>query len=568
MVRFLSKVMKLSIFVTLEMFAPASGLDFLCDDDGLLSQPFQHAVDEVLGCSSGSTAEYRDEFSRIKRSIETTWRTMPKDAHSRVDWRSVRYLAHRHLHKQSGLVVKGLEPSQLVNGTAAIFSQEIPDFAERLFGHEREAGGYSIDDTTLFISALERMLYETESSLLERAYESVSLRTHQRISKYQLGRAIVSFMKHWFLASDPAILQEVHDDESVMVEVIPEWHKVKSFVLGRVEALSFERYRQPRSATGRNLMYNLYSFGDAMKVIEGLTQSFQSFWSPECTTMKKQLLDMDKEGIGRVRLVDFYGTGSEQDWRFGESELYLRRLGVLDESSASRGMQVMIPNYMYGASNCAITAQHYLVCCRNECEDIMIDIEDEVEAPDATPEVLLAAVVASLGKSVGSDLEELLGRVASASPRGRVPLHGRLFAQWLHYAFPHTCPYPHKAGLFDGHTLTITDLGEDLGLATEQEMTKWQAIGREERRFSVSQLEKLKSESWIMQWDSEEELFVDYARNGRSGRRGKFRRRETAMLSIGIAALSLLVLLVIISISETRQVLVSMRAQHGRRHLV
>ncbi|OLP24478.1 hypothetical protein AK812_SmicGene48940, partial [Symbiodinium microadriaticum] len=25
------------------------------------------------------------------------------------------------------------------------------------------------------------------------------------------------------------------------------------------------------------------------------------------------------------------------------------------------------------------------------------------------------------------------------------PLHGRLFAQWMHYAFPHECPYPQIA---------------------------------------------------------------------------------------------------------------------------
>jgi hypothetical protein len=28
---------------------------------------------------------------------------------------------------------------------------------------------------------------------------------------------------------------------------------------------------------------------------------------------------------------------------------------------------------------------------------------------------------------------------------GLVPLHGRLFAQWMHYAFPSECPYPHIA---------------------------------------------------------------------------------------------------------------------------
>jgi len=33
-----------------------------------------------------------------------------------------------------------------------------------------------------------------------------------------------------------------------------------------------------------------------------------------------------------------------------------------------------------------------------------------------------------------------------------VPLHGRLFAQWLHYVFPHECPFPHKNGAVSAST--------------------------------------------------------------------------------------------------------------------
>merc|ERR1719211_825799 len=29
---------------------------------------------------------------------------------------------------------------------------------------------------------------------------------------------------------------------------------------------------------------------------------------------------------------------------------------------------------------------------------------------------------------------------------GHVPLHGRLFAQWMHHAYPRECPYPHLSG--------------------------------------------------------------------------------------------------------------------------
>merc|ERR1719515_445852 len=43
--------------------------------------------------------------------------------------------------------------------------------------------------------------------------------------------------------------------------------------------------------------------------------------------------------------------------------------------------------------------------------------------------------------SIGSFLWRSLDEVAIHNS-GKVPLHGRLFAQWLHFAFPHDCPYP------------------------------------------------------------------------------------------------------------------------------
>merc|ERR1719254_383876 len=44
-------------------------------------------------------------------------------------------------------------------------------------------------------------------------------------------------------------------------------------------------------------------------------------------------------------------------------------------------------------------------------------------------------------RTLSSQLEE----IANAHD-GKVPLHGRLFAQWLHYVFPRDCPFPHKSG--------------------------------------------------------------------------------------------------------------------------
>merc|ERR1719362_2488704 len=58
---------------------------------------------------------------------------------------------------------------------------------------------------------------------------------------------------------------------------------------------------------------------------------------------------------------------------------------------------------------------------------------DTVEASQARPRPLSAALLARLDQ-------------VAAHNGGKVPLHGRLFAQWMHHAYPRECPYPHEAG--------------------------------------------------------------------------------------------------------------------------
>jgi hypothetical protein len=198
----------------------------------------------------------------------------------------------------------------------------------------------------------------------------------------------------------------------------------------------------------------------------------------------------------------------DQDWRFGESEDYLRQLGVLDETSPWRGKQVIIPNYLQAASNCIVSTSHYLVCCMNECESLLGEIENQVGQPMASPEQILE-IVGTLSSSSSEDdeapildkgLAEQLRSVA-APHGGLVPLHGRLFAQWLHYTFPRECPFPHKAGSFAAHTLTPTEFGQEY-FATKEEMTR-----HAENEDATGEAEQ----DYMGQWSAEEELFADYS---------------------------------------------------------
>merc|ERR1719293_349132 len=100
---------------------------------------------------------------------------------------------------------------------------------------------------------------------------------------------------------------------------------------------------------------------------------------------------MDTHSTGRVPLSKFYSSTLEDgQWRFGESESYLRELGALDETSAWRGKQVIIPNYIGAASNCLVATPHYLVCCEAPCEGLLGEIEAAIGAPVASPQEILS----------------------------------------------------------------------------------------------------------------------------------------------------------------------------------
>merc|ERR1719265_2859626 len=50
------------------------------------------------------------------------------------------------------------------------------------------------------------------------------------------------------------------------------------------------------------------------------------------------------------------------------------------------------------------------------------------------------------GAYITPELAAKLDEIASLH-KGKIPIHGRLLAQWLHFVFPHECPYPHLGGL-------------------------------------------------------------------------------------------------------------------------
>jgi len=503
------------VSLILSVSSSVNGKGFLDTDgneglDRTLGQDLITAMDEVLGC--GDNVADPKRLVEIERAVRPMWRTMPS-TNGQLDWKSLRYVAHRYFMQQSSLMIRGLEPSRVLNNTdigiAEILSQHLPS-------HVGGAGAamrfYTLEDAVAFLAALERLVFDAETLLLDRVYKQHGMSRDNVLAFRQQKRVLEAYMVHWMMGEDTRGINILLRNRSLLDTHFPKWHDLRQFVEGRLKTLEYSRAREVKKGFGQSLMEQRYTFSDAHEVVGGITRNFQTYWQSECQEMKSQLVDMDKEGTGRVRLSDFYGTGLEKDWRFGESEEYLRQLGVLDESSPWRGKQVIIPNYLQAASNCIVSAPHYLVCCMNECESMMGDIENAVQEPSVSVAQLLGIVgnLSSLS-SVDEELPRLSGPITEQLRRiadahgGNVPLHGRLFAQWLHYVFPRECPFPHKTGAFNAHTLTPASFGKDY-IASKSEMKLQVDIAEEEEDPNSVQ-----GGEWMSQWSEEEELFADYA---------------------------------------------------------
>merc|ERR1719220_267364 len=193
---------------------------------------------------------------------------------------------------------------------------------------------------------------------------------------------------------------------------------------------------------------------------------FSSFQSVECDALADILEKMEWKGTGRVLLSDFYSVGQGRKWNFRQPVEYLRHVGALDESDPRR-LSVVIPNYVYSMNNCLASSSFFSVCCTNKCERLMSHVEREIAAPIASPQ-RLAEVVAALPSDFVDAPRELPASMLSRLHEigdlhnGEVPLHSRLFAQWMHHAYPQECPFPHS--VLGQSTLTPEDWSAQTGL--------------------------------------------------------------------------------------------------------
>jgi len=429
----------------------------------------QATLSTVLQGTSASTAR---RMETIEKRTWQTFQALPKNAAGRLAPPAVRYIVHDYFAREHGWLINGLEPHGMqLNVTGMhdvnILLDKAPLVVEGLLEARQGDRGLSFTDIVAMAAVLEQMMFDESVTLLEAAYSFNGLSMQNRIDEATLHTVLRSYLLFFGLGSKAKLEPNIENVQ---------YHQ--ALLKTQVAEQEFERdtvfnYEFARRHTVNPFKPRLYSFEAVSEIIEVLAQQYGKWQNAECRDMKAHLKELDPEGLGHLPLGRFYEQPKGSTYHFSESADYLRKIGALDETSPGNP-KVIITNYVAGPSNCIATSSYYSVCCLSECSEILAELEHLIAAPSASPEKLLSLISTISDETLPEGLPKKLEAIA-AHHGGEVPLHGRLFAQWLHFAFPHECPYP--SVVQSSAALTASEWLDGQSAASAQEREQHKASG-------------------------------------------------------------------------------------------
>jgi len=434
----------------------------------------QNSLHEMLQVAhtGGNTAAARS-IARIESKIAVSFQALRKNDIGRLAPLAVRYLVHNYFSKEHGWQIKGLEPQGMRMNVSevhdvGILQERSPAMVEAMTEAYRSDRGLDLADIAAMVAMLERLVLDEASSLLFASYFLNGLSTSDQVVHSELHEVLRSYLLLVEMGMRGNMTDiDLHQEIKRRVSAVGKgWPVLVEFETDAVMSYDYETKDKTNPFQEEE-----FSFEKASNIVDSLAQSYGKWQQSECSRMKDDLMAMDEDGSGRIPLSTFYVRSNKREYQFTESVEYLRQIGAIDDTW-KREPRVRIANYVTGPSNCIASSKFYSVCCLNECDTVLNELEASIRAPAATPERILALVSNLTSSSmlvpraVSADLVGKLHGIAERND-GEVPLHGRLFAQWLHLAFPHECPWPYVSE--DGSELSAHHWLGGKAIATVEE---------------------------------------------------------------------------------------------------
>eukprot|EP00929_Paragymnodinium_shiwhaense_P010089 TRINITY_DN114579_c0_g1_i1.p1 TRINITY_DN114579_c0_g1~~TRINITY_DN114579_c0_g1_i1.p1 ORF type:complete len:586 (+),score=187.03 TRINITY_DN114579_c0_g1_i1:72-1829(+) len=488
-------------------FLARSSLTKLAEEvDPQLLHKLVAEVESALGGALRN--DTKGQLKQIEAMVRPTFKALPKNEHGKLDHSAVKYALHRLFVQRHGWVIRGFQSDAeaeagqqpLDNSSASLSTSllqgRVPDLVQEVFEARVGDEGSSLEDVALLGALLEHLIREDMRTRLRDVYTLSGFAVDQAVDSEQAG-SIISLYMMLFIQGYTDFLETDREHLEAFIEhfskIYPPWPQTHRLL------------QEAQETVARGL--TSFSFEDIVRVLsEAANHFYDHVHHTQCQLTKDMLLEMEfGEESGRVRLLDFYRAALyEHKYQFTETIDYMRQIGVLDESDTLTP-KVIIPNYVSGPSNCIARTSYYAVCCPDACESHFDHLEHVLGRPEATKGEILAVVQEGRSAPISELLLRRLDDIA-AHHGGKVPLHGRLFSQWMHFVYPSSCVYPHVSGTT--YTKTMEEFEEDTGLrtgSTMDELTNWAERLHEHLQAAEGQAATGGSADM---WTMEEELVV------------------------------------------------------------
>lgn len=464
--------------------------------DLVLLQHFRDAWDDHSSIVGSFDSSLERDFLQLKAALEPTLASLPLSTDQRFESTAVRYALHRLLMRRHGWSIAGLDPkgqawNSTWTGSVTLLAKAPKEVREVVKVHVN--AGLTANGVALMSVLLQHLVREEAAQGLRGVLRALQLPMDGPWDPFTAERVLDAHVASVLLSRSPNSLSPKTWLAEIrgVAEWYPNWPALQKLV-----------HRELR----RELEGHRPDLAVLTKVAGTVGESWGVWANGECRAMKSELSAMEEYGNGRVRLSDFYGKAAhEGKWQLTESVEYLRQLGALDESNP-RNPRIIIPNYITSSNNCLAASNTMSVCCISECENIMHELEAKVRAPEILPQRLLE-VIEALPSTIPGPASKgfspvMLNRINSIAMEngGMVPLHGRLFAQWLHHVYPRECPYPYLAG--KTHQRDMEAFTEQTGLNFTASAEVIEALAGKAQSWKEPRMQE------NTPWSHQEELFV------------------------------------------------------------
>jgi len=483
------------------------------------------------GSRSLSTATLQDQLlheyftaseaklAEIELSLAPMYATLPKNAEGRLGHAAAAYALRRHFLREYGWLINGLAPES--GGSSwgwksfsptRVMSGRVPAYLQKVAEDSLRGRGLDLEGLAALALMLERTLMEDSEAYLKESFRLAEVPANRMVTDAEIRDALEVFMLLYMTSGGKKLISSSPERfhkfrrmcDNTSSTFSPLWGETKIWLHDIERSATHARRARDNPFIG-----GAQSFHGVERLVTDLHNQYGLVQHSECLDMKHTLLSMENtRGTGRLSFARFQNSSHWGDkWEFRESKEELLALGALDVSDPA-WPRVIITNYVQSPPNCLATQTLHSVCCIDECEALLAEVERGIGAPAGDPAEIARIVARLESETIDASRNlsaALLGRLDEVATRhnGLVPLHGRLFAQWMHHAFPNECAHP-LPSQWSSATVSVR---QDQVQKSPEELLQELDQGASSSQLLTSSGERLAEE--LMPWSNEEELFEE-----------------------------------------------------------